>query len=47
MRNFWSLAQRKFFHLLNSALVIEAHADEGGSFSKQYRKGNPEKTIIH
>jgi hypothetical protein len=36
-----------FFHLLNSALVIEAHATEGGSFSEQYRKDNPEKTIIH
>jgi hypothetical protein len=35
-----------FFHLLNSALVIDAHAAEGGSFSEQYRKFNPEKTII-
>jgi hypothetical protein len=36
-----------FFHSLKRALVIEAHAAKGGSFSEQYRKGNPEKSIIH
>jgi hypothetical protein len=36
-----------FFHSLSSALVIEAHTAEGGSFSEQYRKPNPEKSIIH
>jgi hypothetical protein len=36
-----------FFHLLNPALVIEAHAAEGGSFLAQYRKGNPQKKLIN
>jgi hypothetical protein len=47
MRDFWVSRRENFFHLLNSALVIEAHAAEGGSFLEQYRKGYPEKTIIH
>ncbi len=47
--NFYStsILGENFFHTLKPLLVIEAHATEGGSFSDQYRKGNPGKSIIH
>jgi hypothetical protein len=34
---------RKFYQIIISVLVIQAHAAEGYSFLKQHQKGNPEK----
>jgi hypothetical protein len=47
MRDFWRVTQRKFFHSLKSALIIEAHVVEGDSFLELYQKGSLEKSLIH
>jgi hypothetical protein len=35
-----------FVHSLKSSLIIEAHADKGGTLSDQYQKGNLETNLI-